>query len=109
LAINFITHNRANIFDILKPEEWYKAYNQWVRIVANTKGIQSYIFQQPTLKKTVTRTRHGHWRSIWFTTLKTQFTVAVHSGIYSKFWCHLNIYIAAHSLQPLSIRQPIRL
>ena len=28
LAINFITHNRANIFDILKSEEWYKAYNQ---------------------------------------------------------------------------------
>ncbi|XP_046645953.1 uncharacterized protein LOC124336259 [Daphnia pulicaria] len=29
LAINLVTHNRDNIFDILKPEEWYQAYNSY--------------------------------------------------------------------------------
>lgn len=33
LAINLVTHNRDNIFDILKPEEWYQAYNRWVPII----------------------------------------------------------------------------
>ena len=28
LAINLVTQNRDNIFDILKPEEWYRAYNR---------------------------------------------------------------------------------
>jgi hypothetical protein len=42
LAINLVTHNRDNIFDILKPEEWYQAYNRWVLIIILKHRISKF-------------------------------------------------------------------